>query len=133
MHRRFFVLGLVGIGVAGVIGGADDAAAAMPVTMPAAPEPDATTAEVQPGRDDIPASQNVQIFGRQPVAVRPRPVVVRRPVVIRRPVVVRPRPVVVRPRPRPVVIRRPVVVRRSIFTPRTVRRPVVVRRSIFRR
>jgi hypothetical protein len=104
MHRRNFVLGLLSLGAAGAIAGSQSAEAAMPVVPSPAPEPAATTAEVQPGRDEIPETQNAQVyFVRRRVIVRRR--YYRRPVYARR-----------------VYYRRPVYVRRVYY-----RRPVYYR------
>jgi hypothetical protein len=67
MHRRTFLMSLVGLGAAvtGAVMAGGAAQAAMPVTPAPAPEPKATTAEVQPGRDVAPAVENAQFRYRR--------------------------------------------------------------------
>jgi hypothetical protein len=77
------MFGLIGAGVAIVTGNPTEAEAAMPVAVQPLP-PQATTAEVRPGRDTVPEAENAQVFivrrRRRRVFVRRR----RRVVVVRR-------------------------------------------------
>jgi hypothetical protein len=74
MHRRTFLMSLVGLGAAvtGAVMAGGAAQAAMPVTPAPAPEPKATTAEVQPGRDVVPMAEEARFRVRRRVVVRRR-------------------------------------------------------------